>query len=252
MFTNFAAMKKLIFIIILYAGIPANSLMGQNLQLMNGSGNIPNGTTFHIWGDTGTAMSIVGIHIKNISSGSVTIKAKKIENSLIPGAKCSICFAGSCEFSTTYISSNSSTILPDSVDNSFSGDYSPKGHLGESIITFVFFNINNLNDSAWIVVHFNGSSVGINESVLSKIDISNSYPNPAANYTSFNYSFPVNTLSAKFVLYDLTGFKVNETEIYDKEGKLIINTSQFKDGIYFYNFYVNDKMVLTKKLIVRH
>ena len=247
-------MKKLILILIIISGlIPAASIMGQSLQLKNGSDDITNGTVFHVWGDTGTGMSITGILIKNISSNSVSVKSKKIENVLIPGAKCSMCFAQNCYLSSTYISTSSVSILPGSLDNSFTGDYSPKGNLGESIITFVFFNVNNINDSAWIVVHFNGvSSSGIDENTLSKIDISNAYPNPAVNYTSFNYSFPVNTLSARFVLRDLLGSIVKETEIYDKEGKLIINTNQIKDGVYFYNFYVNDKMILTKKLIIRH
>lgn len=81
--------------------------------------------------------------------------------------------------------------------------------------------------------------------------ISNPYPNPAINYTSFNYSFPKNTLHAQFVLRDILGSPVKEIDIGNREGKLLVNTSDIKSGIYFYSFYVDDKLILTKKLIVR-
>jgi len=239
-------------LIILCAVIITNSAMSQSLQISYNSGTIPNGTIFHVWGDTltGTLMSI-GIDVKNISSGTVTIKSKKIENSLIPETSCNMCFAGQCFLSTVFISTTSSTLVPNTLDTTFSGDYWPKGHLGESIITFVFFNVDNEDDSAWVVVHFNGTPAGISENTLSKINISNPYPNPAINYTSFKYGFPENTVHAQFVLRDILGFPVKEIEINNPEGKLLVNTTDIKSGIYFYSFYVDDKLILTKKLIVR-
>ena len=244
-------MKKLIFTFFLLAGISASSVMGQSLQIIDESSNIiSNGTIFHTWEPA--AVAIDGIYVKNISSSTVTIKVKKIENSLISGAKCSMCFAGQCFLPSTFISPTQSTLTPNSIDTTFVGDYNPMSNPGESIVTFVFFNIANTNDSAWIVAHFNYSLVGITESTSSKVEVSNPYPNPAVNFTTFNYSFPQNTVSAKFVLNDLLGSKIIETPIFDQNGKLTVNTNEIESGVYFYSFYVNDKLILTKKLIIQH
>ena len=245
-------MKRHIYSLLMFCAIiTATPAMSQSLQLSDASGIIPNGTIFHVWGVTNTTMNFEGIHVKNISSDSVTIKSKKIENGLLPGTQCYMCFAGPCYTESVYISLLSSTITPNSIDSSFSGHYWPANVLGESIVTFVFFNINNSNDSAWVVVHFNATPLVINEPAIAKAEISNPYPNPAINYTSFKYSFPENTLHAQFVLRDILGSPVKEIEIDNPEGRLFVNTTDIKSGIYFYSFYVDDKLILTKRLIVR-
>jgi hypothetical protein len=238
----------------LCAVIIATSAMPQSLQIFDKSGNyLPNDTNIYIWGDSSYSTTMgVKFDVKNISCCSVSMKVKKIETSLLPGTSNTFCFNGHCYFSSVYVSPDPpATIAIGATDTSFSGDYRPKGHLGESIITYVFFNVNNVNDSAGVVVHFNATPTVINETVIAKAEVSNPYPNPAINYTSFKYRFPENTIHAQFILRDILGFPVKEIEIDNPEGKLLINTTDIKSGIYFYSFYVDDKLILTKKLIVR-
>jgi hypothetical protein len=244
--------RTLLLITIICAGIFATNVMSQSIQLCDKSGNnITNGTVYHIW-DTLTLMNFEEVNIKNISSSLINTKCKKIENSMQDGSTCYMCFVNSCFSSAAFVSPKMDTLSPNEIDSSFSGHYIPQGNYGESIITFVIFNVANPTDSAWVVVHFNATPVGINEHLTANAEISNAYPNPAANFTSFNYSFPKGTSSAKFILSNLLGSKVYEADIYDIEGKFILNTNGLKQGIYFYSFYVNDKMVLTKKLIIKH
>jgi hypothetical protein len=245
-------MKRFLSFLILGAFIFTSNVMSQSLQLSDVSGSVANGTDFYVWGDTitGTLMS-QKIGVKNISAASVTVKTKKIETSLIPGTSCNMCFAGQCFLSSVFISNTQATLAPNDTNNTGSIEYKPKGHLGESIVTYVFFDIGNPNDSAWVVVHFNGTPAGISENMISKTEISNPYPNPAVDHTTFNYSFAQNTTSAKFVLCDLLGSKVIETEINDLNGVLNVNTSNLNGGIYFYSFYADNKMVLTRKLVVK-
>jgi len=244
-------MKKLVLIIIFCANVFASTLMSQSIQLSDNSGIVANGKNYYV-NDTLTSMTIDGISVKNISSNTVKLKSKKIETSLITGATCYMCFAGGCYGSAAYISLKYDSLIPNAKDSLFSGHYNPHGNYGESIITFVFFNIANVNDSAWIIVHFNAAPLGIKEIASSNAEFSNPYPNPAINSTTFNYSLPKSTSSARIVLRNLLGSKVYESEINNLDGKLTLNTSNINEGIYFYSFYVNDKMVLTKKLIIRH
>jgi hypothetical protein len=246
-------MRKNLSLFILCAFLYASSTMAQSLQLSDVSGSVANGTSFYVWGDTitGTLMK-QEIDVKNISGANVTVKTKKIETSLIPGTSSNMCFAGQCFLSSVFTSPTQSILAPNATDTSGSIEYKPKGHLGESIVTYVFFNIGDLNDSAWVIVHFNGTPAGINENTIAQTEISNPFPNPAADQTTFNYSFTQNTSTAKFVLCDLLGSKVKETEITDLNGTLTVNTSNLNEGIYFYSFYADNKMVLTRKLIVKH
>jgi len=247
-------MKKQFYILFIICAVLLSAITkSQSLQLYDVSGNVPNGTIFHIWGDTITGniiKKVVGV--KNISTSAVTVDLKKIETSLLPGTSCQICFAGQCYLSSVFVSPNTATLTPNDTNSSGSVDYKPKGHLGESIITLVFFNTGDTNDSAWVVVHFHGSPAGITENDLAKTSISNAYPNPAVNYTSFDYSFAQGTTSAKFVLSDILGSKVKEETLNNMSGNLIVNTSDIEAGIYFYSFYENDRLVLTKKIIVKH
>jgi len=242
--------RTLLFIII--CEFCFSSIMSQSLQVLDGTTPVTNGSIYYVWGDslTGTKMSLK-LNLKNISSSTVGVRSKKIETSLISGTSSNMCFAGQCYLSTVFTSLQAATIASNEVDTSFIGEYSPKGHLGESIVTFVFFNTSDTNDSAWVEVRFNATPAGISESTVSNTEISNPYPNPAVDNTTFNYSFAQNTTTAKFVLCDLLGSKVIETEINDLNGVLNVNTSNLNGGIYFYSFYADNKMVLTRKLIVK-
>lgn len=237
----------------------ASMVMSQNLQISVKSGTLANGTNIYIWGDSSSATIMYQyLTVKNIStSATITVKAKKIETSLITGAQVTMCFATVCDPAIDFISSRSSTLAPNAADNTFSGEYKSMGHLGESIIIFEFFDIADKNDSAWVVVHFNATPSGINEIASVSAEISNPYPNPSANFTSFNYTFLNNNDKAKFVITNIIGSKLKEINLpcrqgISNEGGVTINTSDLKDGIYMCGFFVNEKLILTKRLIVQH
>jgi hypothetical protein len=224
------------------------------LQISNSTGTLANGTELYIWGDSAsTTVMDVNLSVKNISTGTVNVKAKEIPSSLVSGAKVSLCFAGSCyaEVATTFISPSSASIAPNVVNSTFTGEYHPLDHLGASTVIFEFFNTGNTSDSAWVVVNFNASPTAIKEIAPLNAEISNPYPNPAANFTSFNYSTPNYTGNTRIVITNILGSVVKEMNI-ENEGKITINTSDLNDGIYMYSFIVDDKLIQTKRLIIQH
>lgn len=224
--------------------------MSQSFQLSDGGVVLSNGTNLYVWGDSamGTLMT-KDIMVKNISSSVVSTIGKKIETNLISGTSSLFCFNGACYPSSTF---ESVTVSMASNDyTAFSAEYKPKGHLGESVVTFVIFNVNNINDSAWFIVHFNATPAAINEIASTKPEISNPYPNPAKDYTCINYSFPKNTLNIKFILQDIIGTTVKEIKISNTDGKLTLATNNIKEGVYFYSFFAGEKLILTRKLVIQ-
>ncbi|NTW33008.1 MAG: T9SS type A sorting domain-containing protein, partial [Bacteroidetes bacterium] len=227
--------------------IPA--AISQSFQLSYNGTVISNGTDIYAWGDSTYGTIITKeISVKNISSSSVSSVGKKIETNQISGTSSMFCF-GTCYPSTT---SESETVsITNNHDTVFSVDYKPKGHLGESIITCVVYNVNNINDSAWFVIHFNATPATIKEVAITKPEISNPYPNPAKDYTCFNYSFPKNTINIKFILQNIIGTTIKEIEIGNTDGKLTLITNDLKEGVYFYSFLAGEKLIITRKLVIR-
>lgn len=248
-------MKKIIcFILVLYTCIFTSVVMSQSLQISNGSGTLTNGTELYVYGDSGSATIIYSyLSVTNISTGTVTVKAKEIPTSLISGAKVALCFAGSCfgQVTTTFTSPTSATLAASAENSSFTGEYHPLGHLGESTIIFEFFNVANIDDSAWVVVHFDATPAGIKQITYINAEISNPYPNPASDFTSFNCSLPKNTGKAKLVISNILGSEIKEMNI-EKEGKITLNTRDIMEGVYLYSFIVDDNLILTKRLIIQH
>lgn len=246
-------MKRLIFSLSLSSAIlafaPAKSQ--SSIQLYDGNTPIASGTHIYVWQDTTESKIEKLIFAKNISSETVTLKAGKSEIDQLEDTKSSFCWGGQCYGSTTFTSVLSVNSLVNDIDT-LSCDYLHQGHVGVSIVRYYVFNTANPDDSASVIIHFGATGVGIDDQEVTAPEISNPYPNPAISYTSFNYTFPKNTVNAKFVLRDLLGSITKEVEITDFEGKLTINTSNLNGGVYFYTFYVNDKLIQTRKLIIQH
>lgn len=239
-------------ILLLLAGIflfCATQTSAQSYQVLDKQGNDVTGTVITVWGDTASAMSVY-LDLKNISGNTVYTRAKKIENNLLAGAKVSMCFANHCYLSNVYVTQYQDTILPGDTDKTFSGDYSANGNLGYSLVTFVFFRPSNPSDSAWVQVQFAATPVNIVSSGDPVFEISSPFPNPASSQVSFNYSIPENS-SASFTLLDITGSKIKEIPVYNTHGILNIPTNDISEGMYFYSFYLDGKMIITKKLIIQ-
>lgn len=224
----------------------------QSLQVLDTLGVNVSSTHQYISCDTSSStLCIIYFDVKNISANTLsTVKVKKIEMQLVTGSKNTFCFAGQCYLASTYTSPLSVSIEPNGINETFDGQYKPKGHPGESIIKYVFFDVNNTTDTAFVIVHYNATATGIAPYENNVAVISEPYPNPASTQTSFNYSIPANS-SAVFVLSDITGNKIKEIPIYNNSGVFEVPTNDLSNGLYFYSFYIDGKMQKTKKLIIK-
>ncbi len=83
-------------------------------------------------------------------------------------------------------------------------------------------------------------------------ELSNAYPNPAITYTKLDYKVPQEVLEAKIILRSLLGSIVKEFVLDDLTGTLKIQTDDLSGGIYFYSLKLDKKIVVTRKLIIKH
>ncbi len=87
--------------------------------------------------------------------------------------------------------------------------------------------------------------------VSDQVTISNIYPNPASDNASFNYIFYDTQISVKVVVRNVLGSIVGEYTLPAQERQLTLPVDRFIPGVYFYTLWVNNKSVVTKKLIVK-
>ena len=114
---------------------------------------------------------------------------------------------------------------------------------GETIDTVFSANL-HISDNN----HFSIVSPG---SEYKSVDFSPAYPNPASTSATLDYMIP-DGASGKLMLRNLAGNLVREVNLEKSAGKIVINTFDLKDGLYFYSVLLNNRIELTRKLMVRH
>lgn len=91
-------------------------------------------------------------------------------------------------------------------------------------------------------------TVGVEEAEL-KSDIS-AYPNPANGFVNFNVELQ-GAQNAELAIVDMLGKQVYVNRVSANQNHKV-NTSTFKQGIYFYSIKVGGQVLETKKLVVKH
>jgi hypothetical protein len=96
------------------------------------------------------------------------------------------------------------------------------------------------------------NKVEIGSDLTKGIEFSNPFPNPANQQTGINFQLPSPNSEARIMLRNLLGSVVKEIQVKGTENKFSINTSDLNNGLYFYSVLFENRILFTKKLIVKH
>lgn len=249
---NLINMKKIL--LSLFCLTIVYGTFAQSLSLLDTNGVALNaGSTIQVLGDPLDETITEIIYIKNNAAEAKDVKVKKVINAgdTLPLTTNYFCF-GVCYPPDTYESPFPRTIQAGAVNEDFYCDYSPHTVPGISTIRYVFFDANNIDDSVSITVEFNASPASVNEELAKLVKLSDAYPNPAINSVNVDYNLPVTVNKAKITITNMLGSKVKEVSLENHSGKARIIVTDLIDGIYFYSLVADDKLVLTRKFMVRH
>ena len=108
-----------------------------------------------------------------------------------------------------------------------------------------------MGETAGFYVNFISGYEGIGDDIDLTSLFSNAYPNPANSFTSFDYSIPRGIGEASIVVHNLLGSVVKKININDREGKLVVNTSDLIEGMYFYTVIIDNETVVSRKLVIK-
>ncbi len=117
----------------------------------------------------------------------------------------------------------------------------------EAFYGYSFCDCMNINDNqGYKSTSFDPSSLNTVYGISIEVK-----PNPAKEWTAFNYTLPDNTTKGVMKIVDITGKVVEVIEVTGVEGQYIWDTRKIKSGVYMYSFAVNgirssDKIVIQK------
>lgn len=188
--------------------------------------------------------AVVHLEVENTSTAAIDVKVKKIEDQIVAGTNVSLCWGVNCYSPSQFVTPTAATIDAGAYDDSFHGDYYHLGNTGTSIVTYVFFDDANPEDSVFVTVEYILEGLGLEDVEL--LNFSAPYPNPAKDFVNFYYS--VNDGTSLFV-FNTLGKLVETFELSPLSNNLKINTSAYAPGTYFYE-YKKGNVILDKGKII--
>lgn len=247
-------MKKTVLILLFICTLFSLSVLAQNqIKIYDKSNTEVTGSTLNVSSSDLNAVSLdIYLDVKNNTDLDMNLFVRRIINSEVDLSSNAFCFGVQCYTPTIDTSLYATIILPGATNTSFIGDYYPNQHTGTTSVTYEFFDnrIAGGPFAAQVTVNYTLSVVGLGNE-LKSYEISAAYPNPASASSAIEYNIPAGS-NGKIILRNLLGTIVQEVSLDKQDGKAVINTNDLKDGLYFYSVILNNKVEVTRKLIVRH
>lgn len=189
------------------------------------------------------------INILNNTDSSVFITIQKENLSEAAGSYNTFCM-GQC-FDPSVLIAPEPLVLAahaQTTEDDFHVVYNPGRAEGTSLVRYNFINGDETHS---IILVFTTEALSINNDL--KINKFNAYPNPCTSQVQIQYDLAKysNFRNANIVITNLVGKKLKTTALRGINGKETIDVSMLPAGIYFYSIEVNDRIISSKKLIIK-
>jgi len=116
-----------------------------------------------------------------------------------------------------------------------------------------FVNEKNIRDAFVVQANYEvegptTSEDGFEHEAISLTDV---YPNPSQRIAQIDYDLKQGDVDARISINSFIGNPVSSYDLEPGQNTLVINVSDFNPGVYFYTLFVNNKNIVTKKLVVK-
>ncbi|WP_106568184.1 T9SS type A sorting domain-containing protein [Cecembia rubra] len=114
-----------------------------------------------------------------------------------------------------------------------------------------FSNLSNVRDVFQIEAIYEVYNPVEDETNHKDISLGSVYPNPSHRFAQIDYQFKNPNAKAKISINSFIGNPVAEYQLDPSQKTLVINVADFNPGVYFYTLFVDNKNIVTKKLVVK-
>ncbi len=223
----------------------------QSLVIKDKTGVDVTGQVLEHYCAPGAGFVSLGLDVFNVSSADKNVKVRKYDLLLADSTASNICWA-SCYPDFVMETPEPLLIEAGSFVTNFTGDLSYRSIQGLSSVKFVFFDMDNQNDSSFVTINFIVGTLGIdNAASLKSATVSNAYPNPAVSVVNIEYKLPAGVRNASIKVNNLLGNAIQEITLSNAEGKVTIDVANLSNGVYFYSLIVDNSAIATRKFIVK-
>lgn len=242
-------MKRISTLFFLVMGVSAGSFAQSNITVTDGMGHNITNDTVTIAGTSGE-VEVIAEHyyVHNIGSTTIDIKCKRQEVSIVDGSTAALCWMVCSAYYAKGAQPNllapggAYTSAPNDSVDLFKLHYQSNGNVGTSLYKVIFFNQAVASDTAVLWVKFD-IALGMKE--LAKTYSLNAYPNPANSMVTIDAG---NTSNGYIRIMDVLGNTVKTLPV--NTNTMRVNTSDLKEGVYFYSLIDNNKAVITRRLVI--
>lgn len=116
-----------------------------------------------------------------------------------------------------------------------------------------FANTDNLRDVFIIESVYNVAGPTMDDGEVNNKDIKlgSVFPNPSTRIAQLDYEIKNPQINARIVINSFIGNPVFDFNLDPNQKSLLINVTDLNPGIYFYTLIVDNKNIVTKKLVVK-
>lgn len=229
------------------------------ILLTNAEGETVNGTVVHLEGpitaDPNQVMT-QPLGATNLLDFEREINVKRYELDVIPGTRNYFCWAlcydpvpaGAREL---WFSMHTVMMGAGQQHDGFYADYMPDGIEGSSTFRFVWYDVNDATDSAYVDITFTALAVGINEHKAPRHF--EAYPNPSnGSNVTFSYDLGPSSAPTTLEVYDLLGARVLSKPLNAMQGEVSLSVDELTEGVWIAALERNGHTLATKRLAIIH
>jgi hypothetical protein len=114
-----------------------------------------------------------------------------------------------------------------------------------------FVNPNNVRDLFLVEAVYEVYNPSEDETNHKDISLGSVYPNPSNRIAQIDYEIKNPNVNAKISINSFIGNPVAEYELDPNQETLVINVADLHPGVYFYTLFIDNKNIVTKKLVVK-
>jgi len=221
-------------------------------------GNIVNSTTVHVdAGIEGDSVQILesDLNVQNVSGSTRTVNVKRYELNVQSGTENYFCwdvcygavFAG---VRPSWTSLDPISMAAGFTATGFHAYYKPDLHEGVAIFRYVWYDVNDINDSAWVDLAFNAGTVGVSE-VAGPVSNFTAYPNPSiSGNITLDYDLGTVAAGTRLAIYNMLGERKLVRSIGAAQGRVVLSEGDLASGVWFAVLERNGHALATKRLVI--
>ncbi|MFC3417105.1 T9SS type A sorting domain-containing protein [Algoriphagus hitonicola] len=203
-------------------------------------------------GDIGSSQR-KSILIQNESDRAKTFYLKNIRGSIGSSQNMKICVGEQCFDVKRDLAKVKLTMEPGEIITDVYVEFSLGIAETRGSFDLFFVNVDNIRDAFLVEAQYDVTNPErkVDEFDYEALSLSDVYPNPSNRVAHFDYLIKNRSAVAKISINSFIGNPVAEYELDPERTTLQVNVSDLNPGVYFYTLFVDNKNIVTKKLVVK-